>query len=139
MIEVLNLRVYSLELDYLDLSWEVGPSTENVLDYLFLIERSESPMGPWDQISNSFTDKYAFRDVHLNQQHRHRVFYYRLKITHTQTSEVAYSEVGYQRAFPDLNALEVRRLEMVLFKEQIGWLQWIGFALIIAGVICVTR
>ncbi len=28
---------------------------------------------------------------------------------------------------------------MVLFKEQIGWLQWIGFTLIIAGVVCVTR
>ena len=28
---------------------------------------------------------------------------------------------------------------MILFKEEIGWFQWIGFALIVGGVICVTR
>lgn len=28
---------------------------------------------------------------------------------------------------------------MILFKETITWMQWVGFALIIGGVICVTR
>jgi len=27
----------------------------------------------------------------------------------------------------------------MLFKESIGWVQWLGFALIIAGVVCVSR
>jgi multidrug transporter EmrE-like cation transporter len=27
----------------------------------------------------------------------------------------------------------------LLFKESIGWFQWAGYALIIAGVVCVTR
>jgi multidrug transporter EmrE-like cation transporter len=27
----------------------------------------------------------------------------------------------------------------ILFKESIGWLQWAGFALILAGVVCVAR
>ena len=27
----------------------------------------------------------------------------------------------------------------ILFKESIGWLQWAGYALIIAGVVCVAR
>lgn len=28
---------------------------------------------------------------------------------------------------------------MMLFKEEIGWFQWLGFALILGGVVCVTR
>lgn len=28
---------------------------------------------------------------------------------------------------------------MLLFKETITWIQWLGFALIIGGVVCVTR
>ena len=27
----------------------------------------------------------------------------------------------------------------ILFKESIGWIQWIGYALIVVGVVCVAR
>ncbi len=28
---------------------------------------------------------------------------------------------------------------MLIFKESISWIQWVGFALILAGIVCVTR
>lgn len=125
MIEIRNLKVHSLELDYLDLTWELEPTTEDVWDYTFAVERSESPLGPWDPISASFTDSYSFRDIELNQQHRYRTFYYRIKVTHVPTSNAAYSSSAHLGAEPDLIALEVRRNEMILFKEHIGRLCWI--------------
>ena len=38
-----------------------------------------------------------------------------------------------------LTGLIVISGSLVLFKETIGWVQWIGYALIIAGVACVAR
>ena len=125
MLKIKNLKVYSLELEYLDLTWELESTTEDVWDYRFTVERSESPLGPWDVISEAFTDIYTFRDVALNQQHRYRTFYYRLKIENASTSVVSYSDTAHLSAAPDLVALEVRRLEHVVFREHIARRCWV--------------
>lgn len=54
----------------------------------------------------------------------------------------ALARVPLSVAYPvmvSLTGLIVISGSMVLFKETIGWIQWVGFALIIAGVICVAR
>lgn len=123
MISITNLRVRSLDIDYLDLSWDV--ETDNMWDYRFVVERSESPMGPWDVVSGEFTDTFYFRDITVNRLSRHRVYNYRLKIIHQPTSEVTYSSVATLEARPNLEALEVRRLEYVLFREEVGRRCWV--------------
>ena len=54
----------------------------------------------------------------------------------------ALSKIPLSVAYPvmvSLTGVIVISGSMVLFNEEIGWFQWIGFALIIGGVICVTR
>jgi hypothetical protein len=125
MLRVKDLKIFSLDLDYLDMTWEIETTTEDVWDYRFTMERSESVSGPWDQISDEFTDKYLFRDVMLNQQNRHRFFYYRIKIRRVSDSETKYSDVAAREPPADLVAQEVRRVEYVLFKEHIGRKCWV--------------
>ena len=49
-MQIKDLRVASLELDYLDIFWSVE-SDEDLLNYKCTIQRSESPGGPWDNIA----------------------------------------------------------------------------------------
>jgi multidrug transporter EmrE-like cation transporter len=54
----------------------------------------------------------------------------------------ALARVPLSVAYPimvSLTGLIVISGSMVLFKEAIGWIQWVGFALILAGVVCVAR
>lgn len=120
MLKVTKLKVRSLNLDYLDLQWEIEDTEESPYDYTFQMERSEGPMGPWDPVSKEFSDRYFFRDVMTNQGYKHRQYWYRIKITRKSDSEVTYSSSVAQKAEADLIALEVRRLESMLFEEFVG-------------------
>lgn len=120
MLSVVKLKVRSLNLDYLDLQWEIEDTEESPYDYTFQVERAEGPMGPWDPTSPEFSDRYFFRDAFTNQGYRHRQHWYRIKVTRKSDSEVTYSPQASQKADADLIALEVRRLESVLFEEFVG-------------------
>jgi hypothetical protein len=120
MLSVVNLRVTSLSLDYLDVSWEIESTREDVWDYRFTVERSQSPQGPFDQVSQEFTDRYLFRDIGVPRWDLYAELYYRIKVRRVSDDETAYSEPVRREARPDLIAMEVRRLEHILFREHIG-------------------
>jgi len=125
MLQVKNIHVRSFDVDHLDVFWEIGDTFEDPHDYTFIVERSEAPSGPWDAISEPFSDKYYYRDVITNLFHRWRQYWYRIKITKKLDASERYSEVATLAAAPDLVAAEVRRLEMIAFREHIGRLAWI--------------
>ncbi len=125
MLNVVNVQVKSLELDHLDVYWEISDSSEDAWDYTFTVERSESAMGPFDQASEPFSDKYYFRDSIVNLYSRWRQLWYRIKVTSKLTSEFVYSASATQEPRPSLDAIEVRRLELIAFREHIGRLVWI--------------
>lgn len=120
MLKVINLKVRSLDLDYLDLAWEIEDSEESPYDYTFQVERSEAAMGPWDPVSPEFSDRYLFRDVMVNRAYRFRQYWYRIKVTRKSDSNVEYSSSATLGAEADLIAMEVRRLESLLFEEFVG-------------------
>lgn len=124
MLEIRNFKVRSLELDYLDLFWEINNISEDAYDYTLVVERSESPEGPWDQLSVEFSDRYFFRDINVNLLNKFRHYYYRIKITKKSDSSITYSDLAQQIHRPDLIALEVRRLESLLMQEFIGKKVW---------------
>jgi len=125
MLRVTNLAVRSLDVDYLDLFWEVENTFEDPLDFTFVVERSESPLGPWDPVSEPFSDRYFFRDVVIPSFNRYRKLWYRIRVTRILDDKVAYSEIDTRGPEPDLIALEVRRQELLLFQEHIGRQVWI--------------
>lgn len=119
MIDVVNLKVTSLSLDYLDVSWEIQPTNEDVWDYRFTVERSQSPEGPFDPVTSEFTDKY-YRDIGVPRWDLYAELYYRIKTRRVSDDKTVYSDPVRREPKPDLIALEVRRLEHILFREHIG-------------------
>lgn len=125
MLQVKNISVKSLDVDHLDVFWEIGDTYDDAHDYTFIVERSESAMGPFDQVSEPFSDKYFYRDVIVDPFHRSRQYWYRVRVTRKSDGEVIYSEPARRGAEPDLIANEVRRLETLVFREHIGRTCWV--------------
>ncbi|WP_394831720.1 hypothetical protein LVJ94_34925 [Pendulispora rubella] len=125
LIEVRDFRVRSLDLDFHEVSWAIGSTTEDVLDYRFQILRSESPSGPFEALGPAFSDKYVFIDDRIEVVHRWRRYYYKLRIAHVPSGDV--HDVGpvSKDPDPDLLALELRRHMTLLFREFAGRRCWI--------------
>lgn len=125
MIEVTSLRVRSLSMDYLNLSWRVKDTLEDVYDYTYEVQRSESSGGPWDTLTVPFKDRYSFRDRSIPARNTLRSFFYRLRITHLPSGEVAFTDVVDTQAPADLITKEVRRHMGLLLKEFAGRQCWL--------------
>ena len=125
MLQIRNLKVYSLSKDYVDLDWEIATTDLDPHDFTFVVERSEAQFGPFDRICEPFSDKYRFRDVIVNLLHRWRNYWYRIRVTRKSDSEVSYSDSARMAAKPDLITQETRRLELILFREHIGRSCWV--------------
>ncbi len=125
MLPVTDLKVRSLDVDFHELSWSLGPTTEDVLDYEFLVLRAESVAGPWDQIGGPFTDRYVFRDYTNRPFHNARTFQYLLRATNRVTG--ASSDFGPVDGQPeaDLVCREIRRQFQLLFREHSGRRCWL--------------
>lgn len=133
MLEITKLSVRSLDLDHLDLHWEIGviagPQAESepheIFDYDMYVFRSESALGPYGQISNGLRDTYSFRDIRVSLLHKFRQYFYKIKVVHRPTGE--WREFGPASSYepePDIIAAEVVRQEDMLFREFIGRRCW---------------
>lgn len=126
MIKLRNIRTLSFELDYMDVLWEVEPTTEDIQEYQFFVERSEAEAGPWLQIAGPLVDQYRFRDnavptITTNA----RVLFYRVRVLHLPTSRSDYSPPVDQEGPISLHAQEMVRLERVLFEEFVATKCWV--------------
>lgn len=120
MLTIAKLKVKSFDLDYNDLQWEIEDTEYSPYDFTFRVERAEGPMGPWDPVSDEFSDRYLYRDSLINRGYRYRQYWYRIRITRKSDSETTYSSSATMGAEADLIAQEVRRVERVLFEEFVG-------------------
>ncbi len=126
MIKFRNERVVSFSIDYLDVYWEIDPTTEDIQQYQFYVERSEAEAGPWDVIAGPLIDQYYIRDnaVHSITTNA-RTLYYRIRAVHLPTSRVLYSATFDREGPANLVATEMIRLERVLFEEFSGVRCWL--------------
>ena len=127
MLDLTNVKINSLDLDRLYLSWETE-SNEDPQDYDFWVERSGSPSGPWDTITaRALVDTYLFVDIEPGLLHIWAHRYYRIRVVRRDTQETAYYPTVPVRlqAEPPLDALEMARQELVLLKEFTGRLCWL--------------
>lgn len=124
-LQIDKFRVRSLDVDRLEVTWEVNDSQEDALDYTFQIVRSESPEGPYEPLTPPFEDRYIFVDARVPQGDKFRQLYYKLIVVH-KASQRQY-EIGpsSQEADPDLVAQFIRRSEMTLLTQVIGRRVWL--------------
>lgn len=122
MIVIKDLKVVSFSKDSLDLSWAIEDTTENVLDYDFFIQRSEGEQGPFDTVGGPVVDEFSFlfRDVTAPQYWRGRQHIYRIEAINRVTKESQSSLTAQALAPADLVTQEIRRCEILRFREFAG-------------------
>lgn len=125
MLQIINEKVLSFSLDYLDIFWEVKSTTEDIQDYSFYIERSEAEAGPWDQIAGPLIDTFYYRDAAVPAFSTNRTMFYRIKVEHNVEKTVSYSQIVDRMGKPDAYASEIIKLENVMFSELVGVRAWV--------------
>ena len=124
-LEVRNIRVRSLSVDYNEVSWEIVPTAEDVLDYTFQVFRSEAAMGPFSEVSNAFEDRYLFVDNVVKALHRHRQYHYQIRVTYKPSGEYTDFGPALMGQDEDLIARELRSHIGLLMQEFIGERCWL--------------
>lgn len=125
MIRLRNERVISFSRDFYDIYWEIEPTNEDVQEYEFYVERSESEGGPWNQIAGPLIDVFYLRDNTVLTISNNRTWFYRIRVRHAPSGNEFYSKVIDRDRDPDLIATEIIRLEKMLFEEHTGVRCWL--------------
>lgn len=122
---VRNLKVRSLEVDSKEITWELGDSLAEPLDYTFQVLRSESPSGPFEALTEPFEDHYIFIDRRIPAGDKYVILYYVLQVREKSTGKTTIVGPAAQQAEPDLIAQNIRRLEMTYFTQVVGRACWL--------------
>lgn len=116
MIDTVNLTVRSFERDYLDVFWEFTGQVLDTLQHEWKLQRSESPGGPWDDVTAWIQEIYYFRDNIVPLISKIRTLYYRL-VVRERTNHANTQAFGPSclQAEPDLVGMElIRQVRMEL-------------------------
>lgn len=125
MLTVREIKIRSLDVDYLEITWELQDTTEDVLDYRFRVLRSEAGAGPFEPVSEWFEDRFVYLDNHIRRGHAYRQWHYKIQVQNKLTSEVRDFGPVSPGAEPDLIAMELRKHMNLLMREFIGRRCWV--------------
>ncbi len=118
---VTETNVKSFALDYLDVTWTIANTTDDLTQFRFTVNRSESPEGPYQAVSPPLQDKYVFRDRTVDLAAKWRVFFYQVVARHvTNLVPETLGPINFLGTPPDLEAIEIMRLFELTLKTQIG-------------------
>lgn len=124
-LEVVNIRVLSLSIDYNQVTWEVQETTVDPLDYTFQVLRSESAAGPFDPASVPMSDQYLLIDNLVKAGNIYRQYHYIIRVTKKATGEVKDYGPVCKSPEPTLVATELRKHMNILMREFIGRRCWL--------------
>lgn len=119
-LEVVNIKVRSLSIDYNQLTWEVKETTADVLDYTFQVIRSEAAMGDFEPSSVPLDDQYLFIDNLVKVGNIYRSYFYKIRVVHKASGESKDFGPASKSADPTLVANELRAHLNLLMREFIG-------------------
>jgi hypothetical protein len=119
MIYIQELKVRSLSLDALTVTWEVEiDPEEDILDYEMFVLRSESPTDDFEAASPGLFDVYEFADRDVCTRSKWRKMNYKIRVRHIPSGREFFSEVqsAYRPSGNTLLGLEIaRRNEILLY------------------------
>lgn len=130
MLEVVNIRVRSFDVGFLDIYWDIAPCYEETKDYEFIVQISDAEFGPYHDLTPAMVDAYHVRDNSVRGQHSfYHQRYYRVMVRKRSDPTVfrIYPELGGSKltAPPDLHALEMSRINNLKLQEFMGRKIWI--------------
>ena len=123
MLRLTKFYCRSFDLDSLTVWWEIDDiinQTDDIYAYEFTLSKSESPAGPYDVVFGPFMNIFSFRDSIHPENHKNRTIYYKLLVKDKRNQESREYGPTAQIPEPNLEALEMIRLEDVLFRGFIG-------------------
>lgn len=124
-LQVFNIRVLSLSIDYNQITWCVEDTMKDVLDYTFQVLRSESATGPFEPASVEFEDRYQFIDNRVKVGDIYRQYHYVIRVRNKQTGETQDFGPNAKAPEPTLVAMELRKHMNLLMREFIGRRCWL--------------
>lgn len=119
-IELNQLRVTSLDVDFHEVTWAVVPTALDVLNYTFQVLRAEAEEGPYTELTPAMEDKYNFVDNIIQVAHRWRIYFYKIRVVEKTSGDLRDFGPFAHEPEADLIALELRRHMRVLFGEFAG-------------------
>jgi hypothetical protein len=111
----ITVSLESASIEYINVYWEAPYGT----DTSYTVYRGEALSGPFDPVTPPLFDRYHIRDYVAPRKHAWRNLYYVVEATRPD-GEVVRSTPLSLRARPPLDALEMIRLNSLLFKEYTG-------------------
>jgi len=119
-MKVTKVILNTSSIDYIDVTWEVADNYKDSLNITYQVLRGESPAGPFEPVSDPLTDRYHIRDYIAPRKMAWRNLYYVVESTDINSNTSVRSDAVNLRARPPLDALEMIRLNALLFKEFVG-------------------
>jgi hypothetical protein len=119
-IELKQLRVTSLDVDFHEVSWTIAPTTFDILDYQFQVLRSEAVEGPFEALAPPFEDRYTFIDNVLQVANRWRQYNYKIRVIEKVSGDTKEFGPVAHDPDPDIVATELRRHIRILMREFAG-------------------
>lgn len=116
MITATILSILPISSDKICVSWEFSKSVEDFRDYIFTLERSESPESGFESVLKFGHITEAVDSVRFKKIWRD--LSYRIKSVNTSTGEAKYSDVATMSSAPNLEALEIVRRADILLKNR---------------------
>jgi hypothetical protein len=117
-LPVCAVRLEATSLEYIDVFWSIPNTQQRTLGYTYQVLRGESPAGPFDPVTEPLTDRFHIRDYIAPRKMAWRNLYYVVRLRSGEDSTE--SEPVALRARPPLDALEMIRLNSLLFREYTG-------------------
>lgn len=125
MIQVQRLRVLSLSVDFNQVSWDIGDTSEDIYDYTFQVFRSEAYAGPFEPASVEMQDQFMFIDNLIKVGDIYRQYHYKVRTRNKQTNQVVDFGPIEKSPEPTLIAQELRVHMNLLMREFIGRRCWV--------------
>lgn len=110
----------SLSVDYNEVSWELEPTTADVLDFTFQVLRSEGAEGPYDELCAQFDDQYLYVDNAIKSLDRYRQHHYKVRVRCKASDKFWDYGPASTGQEADLIASELRQHIALLMREFIG-------------------
>jgi hypothetical protein len=125
LILVPKIEARGLDLDFIEVAWEVSAYEGEPSRYEFYLLRSEAEGGPYQVLMGPFSDRYTVRDTAPRLLHQWRTLFYKLRVRDQETGETEDFGPAAKIPKPDLITLEIARQKAILYSEHAGRKCWI--------------
>lgn len=120
MLKFTSVEAEIIKLDRILVSWKIEATDEDLSKFRFRVERSNSPGGPFEPITDELVNVFLFTDVTKQMKSKWRKFYYKISVRNVETEETTESEVADLDSKPDFFLLEIRRRHDLYLRRFVG-------------------